>query len=103
MKKKKNKKNKKNKKKNKKKKHLLECKQLQIGVYGERQGSQSTVGWLYGHIGLLLSLNLGSPRTIGTNPPAWGRGHDGLVNCARTGMSKSVSISKTCVSANAIY
>ena len=34
---------------------------------------------------------------------ARGRGHDGLVNCVRTGMSKSVSISKTCVAANAIY
>ena len=33
----------------------------------------------------------------------WGRGHDGLVNCVRTGMSKSVSISKTFVAANAIY
>ena len=32
-----------------------------------------------------------------------GRGHDGLVNCVRTGMSISVSISKTCVAANAIY
>ena len=32
-----------------------------------------------------------------------GRGHDGLVNCVRTGMSKGVSISKTCVAANAIY
>ena len=32
-----------------------------------------------------------------------GRGHDGLVNCVRTGMSKSVSISKTFVAANAIY
>ena len=32
-----------------------------------------------------------------------GRGHDGLVNCVRTGMSKSVSISKTVVAANAIY
>ena len=38
---------------------------------------------------------------------ARGRGHDGLVNCVRncvrTGMSISVSISKTCVAANAIY
>ena len=33
----------------------------------------------------------------------WGRGHDGLVNCVRTGMSISVSISKTCVAANTIY
>ena len=33
----------------------------------------------------------------------WGRGHDGLVNYVRTGMSKSVSISKTFVAANAIY
>ena len=32
-----------------------------------------------------------------------GRGHDGLVNCVRTGMSKSVSISKTFVDADAIY
>ena len=34
-----------------------------------------------------------------------GRGHDGLVNCVRTGMSKSVSrpISKTFVAANVIY
>ena len=32
-----------------------------------------------------------------------GRGHDGLVNCVRTGMSKSVSISKTFVATNAIY
>ena len=32
-----------------------------------------------------------------------GRGHDGLVNCVRTAMTKSVSISKTCVAANAIY
>ena len=33
----------------------------------------------------------------------WGRGHDGLVNCVRTAMSKSASITKTCVAANAIY
>ena len=33
----------------------------------------------------------------------WDRGHDGLVNCVRTGMSKGVSISKTFVAANAIY
>ena len=33
----------------------------------------------------------------------WGRGHDRLVNCVRTGMSKSVSISKTFVAANVIY
>ena len=32
-----------------------------------------------------------------------GRGHNGLVNCVRTGMSKGVSISKTFVAANAIY
>ena len=32
-----------------------------------------------------------------------GQGHDGLVNCVRTGMSKGVSISKTFVAANAIY
>ena len=32
-----------------------------------------------------------------------GRGHDGLVNCVRTAMSKSVSISKTCIAANVIY
>ena len=31
------------------------------------------------------------------------RGHDGLANCVRTGKSKSVSISKTFVAANAIY
>ena len=35
--------------------------------------------------------------------PFRGRGHDGLVNCVRTGKSKSVSISKTFVAANAIY
>ena len=34
---------------------------------------------------------------------SWGRGHDGLVNCVRTGMSKSVSTSKTFVAANAIH
>ena len=34
---------------------------------------------------------------------ACGRGHDGLVNCDHTGMSKSVSIPKTFVAANAIY
>ena len=34
---------------------------------------------------------------------SWGRGHDGLVNCVRTAMSKSVSISKRFVAANAIY
>ena len=34
---------------------------------------------------------------------SWGRGHDGLVNCVRTAMSKSVSITKTCVAAKAIY
>ena len=32
-----------------------------------------------------------------------GQGHDGLVNCVRTGMSKSVSISKTFAAANAIH
>ena len=32
-----------------------------------------------------------------------GRGHDGLVNCVRTGMSKGLSFSKTFVAANAIY
>ena len=32
-----------------------------------------------------------------------GRGHDGLVNCVRTSMSKSVSISKRFVAANVIY
>ena len=31
------------------------------------------------------------------------QGHDGLVNCVRTGMSKSVSILKAFVAANAIY
>ena len=35
--------------------------------------------------------------------PTRGRGHDGLVNCVRTGVSESVSISKTFVAANAIY
>ena len=37
--------------------------------------------------------------------PARGWGHDGLVYCVRTGMSKGVSrpISKTFVAANAIY
>ena len=36
---------------------------------------------------------------------SWGRGHDGLVNCVRTDMSKSVSVSKTFVdlAANTIY
>ena len=34
---------------------------------------------------------------------SWGGGHDGLVNCVRTGMSKGVSISKTFVAANVIY
>ena len=43
------------------------------------------------------------PRWPTTTLATWGRGHDGLVNCVRTGMSKSVSISKTCVAANAIY
>ena len=35
---------------------------------------------------------------------SWGRGHDRFAICVRTGMSKtkSVSISKTCVAANAI-
>ena len=33
----------------------------------------------------------------------WGRGHNGFINCVRTGMSKSVSISKTFLAANAIY
>ena len=32
-----------------------------------------------------------------------GRSHDGLVNCVRTGMNKSVSILKTFVAANSIY
>ena len=32
-----------------------------------------------------------------------GRGHDGLVNCVCTGMSKGLSISKTFVATNAIY
>ena len=36
-------------------------------------------------------------------PWSWGRGQDRLVNCVRTGMSKSVSISNTFVAANAIY
>ena len=44
-----------------------------------------------------------SPLLTLRDPGPWGRGHDGLVNCVRTGMSKSVSISKTCVAANAIY
>ena len=34
---------------------------------------------------------------------SWGRGHDELVNCVLTGMSKGMSISKTFVAANAIY
>ena len=33
----------------------------------------------------------------------WGRGHNGLVNCVRTGVSKGVSISITFVAANEIY
>ena len=39
------------------------------------------------------------------NHRTWGRGHDGLVNCVRTGMSTGVGrpISKTFVAANAIY
>ena len=41
----------------------------QIGVHGERQWSQSTVGWLFSHTGWLLLLNLGGPRTVGTNSP----------------------------------
>ena len=44
-----------------------------------------------------------SPLLTRRDPGPWGRGHDGLVNCVRTGMSKSVSISKTFVAANAIY
>ena len=40
---------------------------------------------------------------MGREEETGGRGHDGLVNCVRTGMSKSVSISKTFVAANAIY
>ena len=43
------------------------------------------------------------PPRPGIGPIALGPGHDGLVNCVRTGMSKSVSISKTIVAANAIY
>ena len=42
-------------------------------------------------------------RHKNTTGGLWGRGHDGLVNCVRTGMSKSVGIAKTCVAANAIY
>ena len=41
----------------------------QSGVYGERQGSQSTVGWLFNHTGWLRALNLGRRKTIGTSPP----------------------------------
>ena len=44
-----------------------------------------------------------SPLLTRRDPGARGRGHDGLVNCVRTGKSKSVSISKTFVAANAIY
>ena len=34
---------------------------------------------------------------------SWGRGHDRLVNCICTGVSKGVGILKTFVAANAIY
>ena len=44
-----------------------------------------------------------SPLLTRRDPGPWGRGHDGLVNCVRTGMSKGVSISKTFVAANVIY
>ena len=47
-------------------------------------------------------LKLGTP--VATLPGTCrGRGHDGLVKCVRTGMSKNVSISKTFVAANAMY
>ena len=42
-------------------------------------------------------------RVYSGNLGSWGRGHDGLVNCVRTSMSKSVSISKTFVAAIVIY
>ena len=41
--------------------------------------------------------------TLSEEIRTWGQGHDGLVNCVRTGMSKSVSISKASVAANMIY
>ena len=48
-----------------------------------------------------LHWESGAGTSVSRSP--WGLGHDGLVNCVRTGMSISVSFSKTCVAANVIY
>ena len=44
-----------------------------------------------------------SPLLTRRDPDPRGRGHDRLVNCVRTGMNKSVSISKKFVAANVIH
>ena len=63
--------------------------------------SSLTIGLGRGKLGAISGFPAFEADALPLDP--WGRGHDGLVNCVRTGMSKDVSISKTFVAANAIY
>ena len=65
-------------------------------MYWEHRFIGTLMDWEHRFIGILQSRKTMELRSRG-------RGHDGLVNCVRTAMSKNVSISKTLVAANAIY
>ena len=79
----------------------------------KQQNTSEGTGWQCTHLSVTVTADsfcvLSQSKSTAWQYPSngaqltRGRGHDGLVNCVRAAMSKSVSISKTFVAANAIY